>query len=452
MDSDTLGESAFSRRRTMAMVAVAPMAFVGAARAQPGASGRARDGRDGAVYVVTNDPVPGGNAILGYRNDGRGNLQPLPGSPFPTGGAGFAKTKGPLPHFGPFDSDQNIVVTADRRRLFATNGGSDTIAVFDIQDDATLRPVVGSPFASGGYNPVSIGLAGNRLYVVNKNDDPSRDLSASLPNYAGFQVAANGALAPIAGSVLALETPWRSPTQALVVADRFIFDGDFGSFFLPARVEQWGERLRADTPSAIRSLRIDADGRLTQLPPLQAPPGSFVGGLDTDKDGKPDALMFGLAAHPRERLIYISFVTASRLGVYAYDEQGRLDFVGAVPNSGGLICWILVNGSGTRAYTANNASDTLSIYDLANPRAPREIRAVDLKGHGHPYQLAVDRNETFLYVVKHRIVDETPVGDGSVLNVLRLAPDGDAREVGASPVTLPVRDDLLARPQGVVAL
>jgi hypothetical protein len=56
-----------------------------------------------------------------------------------------------------------------------------------------------------------------------------------------------------------------------------------------------------------------------------------------------------------------------------------------------------------------------------------------------------------LYIVKTRMFKETPIGDGSVLNVLKVLPDGTVTEVGSSPVTLPERDDLPARPQGVAA-
>ncbi|MBX9787818.1 MAG: lactonase family protein [Pirellulales bacterium] len=408
------------------------------------------DPRSGVVYVVSNDPVKDGNAVLAYRNDGLGNLTPLPGSPFRTGGTGYA-TKHELPHFGPFDSDQNLVATPDRRRVFATNGGSDTVAVFDVADDGSLRAVEGSPFPSGGKNPVSLGLAGDKVYVVNKNEDPGRDMTKTLPNYTGFTIGRDGRLDTIKGARVELETAWRSPTQALVVRDKFIFDGDFGSFYLPSREAMWGKGLRQDTPSTIRSMRIKADGALEPLPPLAAPEGAFVGGLDTDKDGKPDPLMFGLQAHPKEKLVYLCFVTAAKLAVYEYDDEGRLTFLQAVPNSGELICWLVVNAAGTRAYTANNASDTVSVYDLSDPRKPVEIQHLHLKGHGHPYQLALDSREKFLYTVKHRTFTETPVGDGSVLNVLEVLPTGKLREVPSSPVTLPVRDDLLARPQGVLA-
>lgn len=408
------------------------------------------DRRSGVVYVVSNDPVNDGNAVLAYRNDGHGNLAPLPGSPFRTGGTGYA-TKHELPHFGPFDLDQNLIATPDRRRVLATNGGSDTVAVFDVADDGSLKAVGGSPFPSGGKNPVSLGLAGDKVYVINKNEDPGRDMTKTLPNYSGFTIGTNGRLDAIPGARVELETAWRSPTQALVVRDKFIFDGDFGSFYLPSREAMWGKELRKDTASSIRSLRIKADGSLEPLPSLAAPQGAFAGGLDTDKDGKPDPLMFGLQAHPKEKLVYICFVTAAKLAVYEYDDAGRLTFLRAVPNSGELICWVVVNAAGTRAYTANNASDSLSVYDLSDPRKPVEIQHLQLKGHGHPYQLALDPREKFLYTVKHRTFKETPVGDGSVLNVIEVLSDGTLKEVPSSPVTLPVRDDLLARPQGVLA-
>lgn len=408
------------------------------------------DRRSGVVYVVSNDPVKDGNAVLAYRNDGHGNLTPLPGSPFRTGGTGYA-TKHELPHFGPFDSDQNLVATPDRRRVFATNGGSDTVAVMDVADDGSLKAVEGSPFPSGGKNPVSLGLAGDKVYVVNKNEDPGRDMTKTLPNYTGFTIGRDGRLDTIQGARVELETAWRSPTQALVVRNKFIFDGDFGSFYLPSREAMWGKGLRQDTASTIRSLRIKENGALDPLPPMAAPEGAFVGGLDTDKDGKPDPLMFGLQAHPTEKLVYVCFVTAAKLAVYEYDDEGRLTFLRAVPNSGELICWLAVNAAGTRGYTANNASDTVSVYDLSDPRKPVEIQHLHLKGHGHPYQLALDSREKFLYTVKHRTFKETPVGDGSVLNVLEVLANGKLREVPSSPVTLPVRDDLLARPQGVLA-
>src|SRR5262249_12345127 len=134
------------------------------------------------VYIESNDPA--GNAILAYeRNNADGSLKPLMGSPFPAGGLGITFTTA----LGPFDSDQEVILNPARTMLFAVNGGSDTIAVFWINADGSLSPVDGSPFPSGGSNPVSVGLAGDILCVVNKDEDPGHP-GQVLPTYTSFRV------------------------------------------------------------------------------------------------------------------------------------------------------------------------------------------------------------------------------------------------------------------------
>ena len=148
------------------------------------------------VYVETNIKNPNGNSIAGFVRGANGQLQPIPGSPFLTGGAGTQYAGVDL---GPQDSDQNIITNPDHTLLFAVNSGSDTIAVFHIGGNGQLTPVEGSPFPSGGNDPVSLGLSGNTLFVVNKSGDFGRP-SAILPNYTTFQVAADGKLTPTSES------------------------------------------------------------------------------------------------------------------------------------------------------------------------------------------------------------------------------------------------------------
>jgi len=76
-----------------------------------------RSTRCGVVYAATNDPVSNRNAVPTYLNDGAGNLSPLPGSPFKTSGTGYI-TKHVVPHIGPFDLDQNLMLSADAHQLF----------------------------------------------------------------------------------------------------------------------------------------------------------------------------------------------------------------------------------------------------------------------------------------------------------------------------------------------
>lgn len=400
------------------------------------------------VYTLTNDPVANGNAVAAFQQNDDGSLVPLNGSPFKTDGMGW-KTQYPLPHFGPFDLDQAVTMSTDKKRLFAINGGSDSIAVFDVDTNGGLHAVPGSPFPSGGKNPVSIGFANKYLVVVNKNEDPMRDMSKTRPNYTTFAIASNGALTPVPGGQVELKTTSRSPTQALVVNNRFIYDGDFGNFYLPAREAMWGKTLADQSPSTIRTLELDSQGKLSLIQEIIPPEGAFDGGTDTNKDGIPDPLMFGLQAHPKQPLIYVSMVTGARLGIFEYDKTGKLTYLGATSNTGNLICWIKINKAGTRAYTTNNGSDTVSVYDLTDPRHPVEIQHIDLRGYGAPYQMALSSNEKYLYAIKHRTFDETPVGDGNTLNVIEIDAKGKLSESKYSPYNVPSRGDLLARPLGL---
>ncbi|MEJ7729580.1 MAG: hypothetical protein WKG00_10215, partial [Polyangiaceae bacterium] len=127
------------------------------------------------VYVESNDPA--GNAILAFERGADGSLTGNSES-YEAGGLGIPN---PTQALGPDDSDQDLVFGPDKKRIFAVNSGSDTIAVFDVHDDGSLTPVAGSPFASGGKGPVSIGAAGDKNYVVNRGRDPG-----AVPNSLGF--------------------------------------------------------------------------------------------------------------------------------------------------------------------------------------------------------------------------------------------------------------------------
>src|SRR5450755_431952 len=127
----------------------------------------AKTGRSNLLYLINNDPGAGNNAVLGYSRAADGSLTDLPGSPFFTGGTGYRNVN---ERIGPDDSDGELIVSPDHRFLFATNTGSNDISVFSIRLDGSLRLVPGSPFPSGGIQPVSLSLANGFLYVVNRGD------------------------------------------------------------------------------------------------------------------------------------------------------------------------------------------------------------------------------------------------------------------------------------------
>ncbi len=399
------------------------------------------------LYVQSNDTRAGQNAILAYRRGADGALTML-GS-YPTGGAGHSNPT--AAKLGPNDLDDPIIASPDHRRMFAVNGGSNTIAVFDIQDDGSLEPVAGSPFRSGGRNPVSLGLAGNRLYVVNKNEDAAQLPNADLPNYTGFTVADDGRLTAIPGSAVTT-IAGASPSHALVSRDgRLLFVEDF---LAPAVQPGIG---------SIRSFRIGGDGRLAEAP------GSPYAVPDAPPGVPPAAaalhLPLGTWTHPTENILYVGHVTYNQLGVYDFDRAtGALSFVRQMPNSGKEICWVRTTADGRRLYTVNNIDNSVSFYDNADPRNPVERQKLVMSEPGPlflndrmdlsfeqitstPFQMNLSPDERYLYVVNQRVDFNSSYQEGNNIHVLRIADDGTLSEQG-SPVDLPVPPQM--RPQGIV--
>jgi 6-phosphogluconolactonase (cycloisomerase 2 family) len=385
-----------------------------------GSDSNSNNSLSNVLYVTTNDPAPGSNAVLGYRRAADGSLTPLPGSPYLMGGTGVSN---PAQLDGPDDDDQNMIVSPDHRFLYTVNSGSNTIAVFRINSDGSLTAAPGSPFPSGGVEPVSVGLTGNRLYVVNKNQDPGQAQTANGANYTVFQVNADGSLTSIQGSTVAAPKD-ASSSQALISRNsQFLFDAEEGT-------------------AVLRAFKIGSNGLLTDAPgsPL-APP--VVNGTQ--------AAPLGLATHPTQNLLYVGFVNVARLGVYSIDPTtGALTLVTHVPNSGNEICWLITSRDGKRLYTDNMASNSISQYDLADPRNPVEAQHMVMKdaGSGGAFQLTLDPTEKLIYVVQQRTTLNAADTKGNAIHVLNVAANGSLTEAAFSPITLPVPSN--AHPQGIV--
>ena len=373
----------------------------------------------GVVYVESNVAAAPGNQILGYRRDALGRLTPLPGSPYSAGGAGISPTF----NLGPYDSDSEIITNEDRTRLFATNGGSDSIAVFRFRENGALVPIAGSPFPSGGSNPVGLTLSGDKLVVVNQDNDPGHP-GRYLPSYSTLRMAENGSLRPIRGASFTLDLG-SNPTQAYATPQnpRHVFGCDF-------------------LGGVLRSFEVMDSGLLRQVDAQPLPPDEF--GLS----GAPP-FPLGVWSHPKARILYVGFVTINRLGVYRYDDRGHFRFLRSVPNSGNAICWLRTNKEGTRLYTSNTADPSLSVYDISgDPSQPVEIQKIMLAGQSNVYQITLDPTEKWLYAVTQRNSADLPAS-ANALHVLRIMQNGTLTEVPTSPTALPVPAS--SRPQGVIA-
>jgi len=450
-------------KRTTSRV-LAFVLFMGAANAN--AAGR-------FLYVLSNNVGENENSVIAYQRHADGALTPHPAGPFMSKGTGVDNnTNGKL---GPNDNDSPIIVNADKDRLFAVNGHSNTIAVFDIQRDGSLSHVPGSPFDSMGVNPVSLAISGNTLLVANRNEDPAQlDAlrGAANSSYATFRVKKNGRLAFVSKLEL---TDGHKSTQVLVSSrdGRVAFGNDF--------------QVDVD---------FDGDGEVSKLfgsePQVRGRINAFLvsgnpGRLKlADQEALPETVSptpevptvpLGLWDHPQKNLLYVGLVTRNQLGVFRYTHKGELSFVTAVPNSGQDICWLKTNKAGTRLYAVNNLprdehsdpSSTITVFDISgdNAEKPKEIDRIALplplgtfinnrniaQPNSTAFQFAIDDQERFLYVVNQRIdqTDDNTMRDGNLLHILEIADSGTLSVVGSRALD---QDGVTfdSRPQGVVSV
>jgi 6-phosphogluconolactonase (cycloisomerase 2 family) len=151
----------------MMMMITAMLAFAGGLQAQ-------------SRFLYTNDDVLSANTISGFSVDSNGNLTPLSGSPFSTGGGG---TDGGAPSV-------SRIVVAGGQFLYASNGGTNNISAFSVDPNTgALAAVAGSPFSitsSAGIGDISLAASPNGQFLFAG--------VASNTSLVTFGIAANGSL------------------------------------------------------------------------------------------------------------------------------------------------------------------------------------------------------------------------------------------------------------------
>ncbi len=222
--------------RIAATVGLTALAVAGSGGHVPGA--HANFGLRGYVYVNDNTTAAaGGNRVVGYSENQDGTLSPIPGSPFNVGGAGLGAGLG----------SQTAIETAyGGRFLLVADAGSNQISVLHILPNGGLQPVPGSPFASGGTQPVSIAASQNLVYVAN---------NGAVSNYAGFSLSPAGTLTPLAAA------PFTVP-QNSALGD-VLFSGD-GRHLIGIRVG--ANPPTVASPSLIDSFSVAPNGGLIAAP------------------------------------------------------------------------------------------------------------------------------------------------------------------------------------------
>ncbi|HEY8226934.1 MAG TPA: beta-propeller fold lactonase family protein [Pyrinomonadaceae bacterium] len=312
----------------------------------------------GAVYVMTNQAAPAGNAVAVFSRAADGLLTPA--GTFSTGGLGTGP-QGPEPEL-PLRSQGALVLSEDDSFLFAVNAGSDEISVFAVE--ATGLSLL-DKVSSGGVRPVSLTVNENLVYVLN---------GGGTPNITGFTISPKGKLKPLRGSTRPLSGGDVDPSQV-----EFSPDG---------RVLVVTEKAT----NLINTYTVGDDG--------------LAGGLTEHVSNGLTPFGFGFRK-PDLLIVSEAFGDAPNQGAlssYIVSEIGNLEVKsGSVPNFGTASCWIVVTDGGQYAYVSNTVSASISGYDIGRNG---KLRLLDRDGRtavtgegSFPTDMALTNDSAFLYVL-----------------------------------------------------
>ncbi|HEV2177604.1 MAG TPA: beta-propeller fold lactonase family protein [Terriglobia bacterium] len=298
----------------------------------------------GAVYTMT-DATP--NQVVAFSRAANGALT-LIGN-FGTGGNGNSANLG---------SQGSIALAPGNQFLFAVNAKSNTISAFSVQPGGGLLFV--NQVSSAGARPISLTVHGSFLYVANSG--------GTMQNIAGFNIAANGALSALAGSVRSLSSNKANPAEVAFSNDGTIL----------VVTEKGTNKIDTFTVSAS---------------------GLATGPLVQDSNGlQPFGFAFDNAGH-----LIVSEATASAVSSYSVATNGVLTLIsGSVPDGGKAACWVANTNNSTFptqfSYISNTGSGTISAYSIATDGS-MTLLAGPTSTAAHPLDMALSADSQFLYVL-----------------------------------------------------
>ncbi|HYY11139.1 MAG TPA: beta-propeller fold lactonase family protein [Kineosporiaceae bacterium] len=376
----------------------------------------------GTVFVGTNhnntsDPREPANEVVMYGRRADGSLTPL--GRFATGGQG----SGPGQRFAGdgLGAGNSVRLSTDRRWLFVTNAGSNTVSVFKVMPN---RLVLTSVSATGDGSrshrfPNSVTQRGNLVYVLNAADDGS---------ITGFRLTRSGGLTPLPGSTRGLAANQK----------RFAPD----ALYDPTEIEF--------TPDGRHLVVTIKDGPSASLAPGAQPTGpGRVLVWDVDRHGRPSARFtrtdfanrgpFGFSFDRRGHLLVAQFVggpvetvagtrtITGAAGSFRITKHGRLTPITlAAADHQVDTCWLVNNGR--YAYAANYTSGTVSSFRIGRNGSLTLLKSVagttdhpaNVQG-STPLDARVSPDGKSLYVVLP--------GSGKVA-AWNISPDGELSKIG----------------------
>jgi 6-phosphogluconolactonase (cycloisomerase 2 family) len=326
------------------------------------------NGRGGHLYMQTNEVK---NAVVHYHRSANGTLTEV--ERVATGGAGsgvFKPISGQDSAPNSFEGAGSVILSPDRRFLFATNGGDNSVSSFAVGNDGKLTLL--DTKATGNAVEGKSGTAKSLAY------DASRGMLYVLHSFGPdhlrlMSVGSDGKLTPrmeryTANTATKLN---RVPTMSVISPDgKFLLVGT--TFDLPIAISGmypdgspilWVQgpdgkykvvASNAPDPDGLVVFRINSDGTLSE-------PSFHDGG-----GGSPFYIAF---LHNRPDTFVIGYAVGDGVAMGHIDEDGRIGIgpLEPIDTSNGKpaeLCWLAVSPDDRSLYGTNFGYSNISSFHL----------------------------------------------------------------------------------------
>ena len=342
----------------------------------------------GHLYIQTNEVK---NVIIHYHRSANGALTEV--ERVATGGAGsgtFKPISGQDNAPNAFEGAGSVILSPDRKFLFATNGGDNSVSSFRVGDNGRLKLIDAKP--TGNAIDERSGTAKSLAYL------PSKDMLYVVHSFGPdhiriMSVSSDGKLTPRMEKYTCNtpEKPHRVPTQAVLSPDeKFFLVGT--TFDLPIAISGtypdgspilWvpgpdgkprSVASNAPDPDGMVIHRVNGDGTLGE--------GSFQDG----GGGSPFYIAF---LHNRPDTFIIGYAVGDGVALARIDQEGRIGVDKIVPintRRGAIaeLCWLAVSPDDRRLYATVFGYSNITTFHIDGPeiRVAKDPACPNVEGDG----------------------------------------------------------------------
>jgi 6-phosphogluconolactonase (cycloisomerase 2 family) len=397
-------------------------------------------GQHGHLYMQTNEVA---NAIIHYERKADGSLVEL--ERVSTGGAGSGEYKpisGQESAPNAFEGAGSIVLTPDRRLLFATNGGDNSVSTFQVTAEGRLKLIdvkpTGNPVEgrSGTAKSLAFSPATRTLFVLHSfGPDHLRLMSVDAEGKLKlrperYTVNTYSKRNRVATMVVV------SPNEELVIVGT-TFDEPIAhtGLYPDGSPILWVQRAggafhsiasNAPDPDGLAAFRLQKDGSLGTARFYDA------------KGGSPFYIAF-LNAQPNTFVIGYAVGDGCSIGTIEQDGTLNIGSLVKIDTSAGVpteLCWLAVSPDDRTVYATNFGYSNICSYhingrgleiakDPACPRIPGDGTARGLNGTvtSGPADSWITSDGAYLYQIygnAAKLVGYATQPDGSLTEVTRV--------------------------------